>query len=195
MDLQGSLFTADACVGVDRTFAGLVRHKLDAHAWVDEVPGWVAGADALFETIYELAPWESHERWMFDKRVVEPRLTTAWRHLDVPVIDDMRAALSERYGVDFDRGGLNLYRDGNDSVAWHRDRIAKEIVDPLVAIVTLGEGRDFLMRRRGGGSSTKFRPTAGHLIVTGGSSQRDWEHSVPKRRSAAPRISMTFRHG
>jgi alkylated DNA repair dioxygenase AlkB len=132
---------------------------------------------------------------MYDKKVVEPRLTATWKHLHIAVIDDMRAALSARYGVDFDRGGLNFYRDGRDSVAWHRDRIPKEVPDPIVAIVTLGEGRDFLGRPYGGGKSVKFTPQCGDLLVTGGTMQRSWEHTVPKRTSAGPRMSITFRHG
>ena len=64
-------------------------------------------------------------------------------------LEDARASLSERYGVRFDSVGINLYRDGADSVAWHRDRIPPEIVDPLVALVSLGEPRKFLLRPRG----------------------------------------------
>jgi alkylated DNA repair dioxygenase AlkB len=110
------------------------------------------------------------------------------------VLDEMRAALSDRYGKEFVSGGCNLYRDGHDSVAWHRDKIAKEIVDPVVAIVTLGAARPFLMRPRGGGPSTRFVPGPGDLIVTGGTAQRAWEHTIPKQRQAGPRISITFRH-
>jgi hypothetical protein len=31
--------------------------------------------------------------------------------------------------------------------------------------------------------------------VTGGRTQRDWEHSVPKVAAAGPRISVAFRYG
>lgn len=194
MEYQASLFTAEA-PAVDASFGGLIRHQLDVSAWIDEVPGWVSGADALFATLVADAKWESRERWMYDTKVVEPRLTATWKHLNVPVIDDMRRALSVRYGVEFDRGGLNFYRNGRDSVAWHRDRIPKEVNDPIVAIVTLGEGRDFLVRPHGGGKSVKFTPAGGDVLVTGGTMQRRWEHAVPKRALAGPRMSITFRHG
>src|SRR5438132_37561 len=70
-----------------------------------------------------------------------------------PLIEEMRRSLSSRYGVEFDSVGFNYYRSGQDSVAWHRDRIRKEVVDPIVALVSIGERRKFLVRPRGGGSS------------------------------------------
>jgi alkylated DNA repair dioxygenase AlkB len=111
-----------------------------------------------------------------------------------PVLEEMREALSERYGVRFDSGGLNYYRDGRDSVAWHRDKIPASIVDPIVAIASVGEPRRFLLRPRGGGASVSYQVVGGDLLVTGGTTQRTWEHTVPKVASAGPRISITFRH-
>jgi alkylated DNA repair dioxygenase AlkB len=108
--------------------------------------------------------------------------------------------LSGRYGVEFDSVGLNLYRDGRDSVAWHGDRIAREIAEPLVAIVSIGEPRRFLLRPKVRGGDVPVRMHRlllgrGELLVTGGATQRAWEHSVPKVASAGPRMSITFRHG
>ena len=110
-------------------------------------------------------------------------------------LEDARAALSERYQVQFDSVGINLYRDGADSVAWHRDRIPPEIVDPVVALVSLGEPRTFLLRPQGGGTSCAFRLGRGDLLVTGGQTQRRFEHSVPKVKASGPRMSVVFRHG
>jgi alkylated DNA repair dioxygenase AlkB len=112
-----------------------------------------------------------------------------------PIIEAMRTALSARYGVTFTSCGCNLYRDGHDSVAWHGDRIRKEVVDPRVAIVSVGEPRKLLLRPVGGGGSRAFRLGHGDLFVMGGSSQRTWQHSVPKVAAAGPRMSITFRHG
>jgi alkylated DNA repair dioxygenase AlkB len=107
----------------------------------------------------------------------------------------MRRALSGHYGVQFDSAGFNLYRDGKDSVAWHRDKIPARIPQPVVALVSLGEPRRFLLRPRGGGASRPFPLGHGDLLVTGGETQRTWEHAVPKVARAGPRISIAFRHG
>lgn len=137
---------------------------------------------------------------MYDREVDEPRLTS-WRRIDgqteVPCqwLEAARWSLSARYDVHFDSVGINLYRDGADSVAWHRDRIPPEIVDPVVALVSLGEPRRFLLRPHGGGRSRAFTLGHGDLLVTGGKTQRRFEHSVPKVKESGPRMSLAFRHG
>jgi alkylated DNA repair dioxygenase AlkB len=107
----------------------------------------------------------------------------------------MRVALGERYGVVFDSAGFNLYRDGQDGVAWHRDKIRAEIAEPVVPLVSLGEPRKLHFRPRGGGRSRAFSVGHGDLLVTGGTAQRTWEHAVLKVAHAGPRISVAFRSG
>ena len=80
-------------------------------------------------------------------------------------------------------------------MAWHADRIPKEIESPIVVLVSLGEPRRFLLRPKGGGPSRTFMLGRGDLLVTGGNTQRTWEHSVPKVSRAGPRISVAYRHG
>jgi alkylated DNA repair dioxygenase AlkB len=198
---QPSLFEmAAGGTGIDEAFAGTQRIHLDAGSWVDYDPSWVTGSDALFAELLEGRDWGQRSRPMYDRRVKEPRLTSLWRAtsgepLEPPILERMRAALSARYGVELDSVGFNLCRDGRDSVAWHGDRISKEIPDPIVALVSVGEPRKFLLRPRDGGSSRAFQLGRGALLVTGGRTQREWEHSVPKVASAGPRISIAFRHG
>ncbi len=184
---------------LDPGFTGLVHHQLDHTAWVDHVPGWLSAPQTVFSDLLHAGPWEGRDRHMYGQVVAQPRLTAWWdaSRGGAPfseLIEEMRSALSARYGVDFDSVGLNLYRSGHDSVAWHGDRIAREVVDPLVAIVSLGEARRFLLRPRSGGGSRRFVPRSGDLLVMGGTCQRTWQHCVPKVASAGPRISVTFRH-
>jgi alkylated DNA repair dioxygenase AlkB len=105
----------------------------------------------------------------------------------------VRHALASHYGVPLRTVGCNYYRDGRDSVAWHRDRELRHLDRTLVAIVTLGGPRPFLVRPYGGGRSRDIRPGSGDLLVMGGRCQADWEHSVPKVRSAPPRLSLSLR--
>ena len=69
------------------------------------------------------------------------------------------------------------------------------IDDPFVAIVSVGEPRRFLLRPGTSGKSRALLLGGGDLLVTGGSCQRTWQHTVPKVAKAGPRISITFRHG
>ena len=105
----------------------------------------------------------------------------------------MRSALSERYREEFTRVSAAYYRDGRDSVAWHGDTIARKLPNALVATLSLGGPRRFLLRPSGGGRSIALSLGLGDLLVMGGSSQRTWQHAVPKVKSAEPRISVMFR--
>lgn len=107
---------------------------------------------------------------------------------------DLTWQRSLRYGRHFDSVHATLYRDGRDSVTWHGDRIPRSVRDPLVGIVSLGHPRRFRLRPNGGTTQRTLVPGRGDLLVTGGSAQRTWQHSVPKAASAGPRISLTFRH-
>jgi alkylated DNA repair dioxygenase AlkB len=198
---QPTLFSSvDGDSAIDPSFRGATRIALDEHAWVDYVAGWVRGADALFEEIVDGAPWEHRTVRMYDRMVPEPRLT-AWygQHpseaAQPEVLAEMADALSVRYRRAFDAIGAALYRDGNDSVAWHRDRIDPALVEPVVAIVSLGSARTLRLRsREQRGPTRPFLLLPGDLFVTGGTTQRAWEHSVPKVARAGARISVQFRH-
>jgi alkylated DNA repair dioxygenase AlkB len=177
----------------DADFRTAARRDLGAGAWLDVVCGWVQGADALFAAVLDDAPWAEHERWMYERKVVEPRLTTrAWPD-PPPVVGEMAAALTERYGRDLSVVSANLYRDGRDSVAWHGDRVGRRQEETVVAILSLGSPRRFLLRPTGGGRSLRFVPQPGDLLVMGGTIQRTWQHCVPKVARAAPRVSVMFR--
>jgi alkylated DNA repair dioxygenase AlkB len=186
--------------GFDPSFATAQRIALDDSAWVEHVPGWVTGAETLFETIVEHAPWEHRTVRMYDRMVDEPRLT-AWygqalADANAPsIFHDMLAALSRRYERGFDSVGAALYRDGRDSVAWHGDRVDPNLVEPVVAIVSLGSARTLRMRARWRrGDTIPFPLLPGDLFVMGGTTQADWQHAVPKVARAGARVSVQFRH-
>ena len=187
-------------MSVDGSFSSLKRIALDHESWVDHAPGWVNGSDLLFEELVESLEWGQRTRRMYDHEMIEPRLTALWKKgsgkpLEPAILEELRTLLSARYRIEFDSAGFNLYRDGRDSVAWHGDRIRKGIVAPLVALVSLGEPRRFLLKPREGGKTHTFMLGRGDLLVTGGRTQRTWLHSVPKVAKAGPRISIAYRHG
>ncbi|GIH16916.1 alpha-ketoglutarate-dependent dioxygenase AlkB [Rugosimonospora africana] len=183
---------------------GTVRRTTLCHgAWIDVRPGWMLGADALFEELVTGVPWHAERRQMYERVVDVPRLLSFYgedQPLPHPALDAARDALDEHYGAElgerFRTAGLCLYRDGRDSVAWHGDTIGRgSFQDTMVAIVSIGAPRALLLRPRCGGGPT-LRHDLGHgdLIVMGGSCQRTWEHAVPKTaRPAGARISIQFR--
>jgi alkylated DNA repair dioxygenase AlkB len=180
---------------VDRSVA-IERIQLDDQSWVDIGRGWLRGADSLLDALITTVEWHQGRRWMYDRMVDDPRLSRWYRHRDSlphPALNDVCDAVQRRYRVPLGGPGLNYYRDGRDSVAFHRDRELRHLDNTLIAIVTLGAERPFLLRPRGGGTSRNLSPASGDLLVMGGRTQRDWEHGVPKVANSGPRISATWR--
>jgi alkylated DNA repair dioxygenase AlkB len=180
---------------------GLTRTPLAEGAWVDVLPGWASGADALFERLVDEVPWRAERRPMYDRVVAVPRLLSFYGQDDPlpdPALGEAMRALDARYRPELSEplctAGLCLYRDGRDSVAWHGDTSGRRVEQTIVAILSLGNPRTFLLRPAGGGGALRYQVGHGDLLVMGGTCQRTWQHAVPKSaRAAGPRISVQFR--
>ncbi|MFJ5547511.1 alpha-ketoglutarate-dependent dioxygenase AlkB [Streptomyces sp. NPDC093225] len=200
--LQASLFDQSDEIRLG-PLTGLERTGLGSGAWVDHLPGWLHGADALFERLAADVPWRAERRQMYEREVDVPRLLASYREgepLPHPALAEARDALGRHYagelGEPFVTAGLCLYRDGRDSVAWHGDRTGRSSSeDTMVAILSVGDPRDLALRPRGGGPVALRLPLGhGDLVVMGGSCQRTWDHAIPKSaRAVGPRISIQFR--
>ncbi len=199
---QGSLLDWGDEPGPGRLGDTVRRTRLAQEAWIDLRPGWISGADALFERLHDTVPWRAERRHMYDQMVDVPRLLCFYdedQELPDPVLEEAKALLNAHYadelGEPFRTAGLCLYRDGRDSVAWHGDRIGRgNTEDTMVAIISIGAPRALLLRPREGGHALRHTLGHGDLLVMGGSCQRTWEHAVPKSaRVIGPRISIQFR--
>jgi alkylated DNA repair dioxygenase AlkB len=199
---QGSLLDLCGEAGPGPLGTSVQRITLARGAWIDVRPGWIVGADALFERLIEAVPWRAEKRHMYDRVVEVPRLLSFYGEgeaLPDPRLDEIKRELDDHYGPvlgePFRTAGLCLYRDGRDSVAWHGDTTGRgSTQDTMVAIVSLGAPRSLLLRPRGGGKALRHDLGHGDLLVMGGSCQRTWEHAIPKTaRAAGPRISVQFR--
>jgi alkylated DNA repair dioxygenase AlkB len=180
----------------------VMRHHLSRGAWVDHLPGWISGSDAVLEVLLGDIGWRADRRQMYEREVAVPRLLRWYggdETLPHPLLAEARAALNAHYGPQlgepFVSAGMCLYRDGRDSVAWHGDRIGRgRSSDTMVAIVSFGSPRPLMLRPVGGGASVKFPLGHGDLVVMGGSCQRTWEHCIPKTaKPVGPRVSVQFR--
>lgn len=157
-----------------------------------------ATARQWFERLRENVSWNAQRRRMYDRDVDVPRLVAGFR-LDAdelpPELAEAAARVSQATSVAFTNAGLNLYRDGHDSVAPHNDHLY-EIVDGFpIALLSLGATRRMTIR-------SKARPRrvldldleSGSLLVMSYETQKHYDHGVPKvARSVGERISVAFR--
>jgi alkylated DNA repair dioxygenase AlkB len=183
------------------------RIALDETSWVDVTRGWLASADALFEALLNGVTWQASRLFRYDHWVEERRLGAMWRPgtpLPHPALADAQRTLQHRYRARFGGFTLMQYRDGRDGQAFHRDTDMRWLDDTVIAILSLGARRPWLLRPRtsrydhseGKGAVLDIAPGSGDLLVMGGRSQADWEHSVPyrPRDPSGIRISIQWRY-
>lgn len=179
----------------DGGFAKLQRIELADDAWLELVPGWLRGEARLFEHLLRTTRFRSESRTMYEREVEVPRVyaTLPADGPGHPVLPAIQRALEGRYGERFERVSVALYRDGRDSVAFHGDYVARKLPEALVASVSLGAPRRFLVRPVGGGRSLALSLGSGDLLVMGGTTQRTHHHAIPKVARALPRMVVMFR--
>ena len=174
---------------------------------IDDATGYIRYApDCLdaptagdwMEQLHGALPWRAQRRMMYERDVAVPRLTVHLQRDDPllpPFLDELGQRLDRDCGVHFDSLGFNLYRDGNDSVAPHNDRLADLTEGAPIALISLGVTRTMAI-------TTKARPVrtmrlpleAGSLLVMDWRSQHHYDHAIPKdRHVSGPRISIAFR--
>lgn len=186
--------------------ASVERLWLDDACWVDVIRGWVTGSDEVFESVLAGVAWQERRVFRYDHWVDEARLGAAGRpgpQAPHPVLTDAHRALQATYGVTFRGFALARYRSGRDGQAFHRDRDMRWLDDTLIALLTLGATRPWLLRPRANrfahhidhdGATHDLAPAGGDLIVMGGACQTRWEHSVAKvAYPVGERLSVQWR--
>lgn len=167
-------------------------------------------ADALFKLLLQEVPWQHTAQKMYDRIVTTPRLTAWYGEEDtsyrlggrniianqwLPPLYDLKVKIEERFNCQFNSVLLNLYRDQNDSVAWHRDRESELGNRPVIGSLSLGQARYFDFRRVDDHSQKRsLLLSHGSLLLMKGDLQESWEHRIAKSSQAmTPRINLTFR--
>src|SRR6201991_255202 len=159
-----------------------------------------AQSDSYFRQLKETTPWQQRMRKMYDKMVLDPRLTAYYGGPNglewTANLLAIKARVEAECGVAFNRVLLNYYRDGNDSVSWHSDTLPADGKHHQIASVTFGETRVFKIRHksRKDVAQLDIPLTHGSFLLMGETVQDHYEHHVPKTaRKVGGRINLTFR--
>jgi alkylated DNA repair dioxygenase AlkB len=171
----------------------------DASGRIVHVPDFLdaALAQAWFAQLREGIDWHGGSRLMYDREVEVPRLRAHFRTADaLPApLDEALARVRRHVGAPFDSIGLNFYRDRNDSVAPHNDKLADLVADQPIALLSLGATRRMTIRAKQPPRRVLHLDLeAGSLLLMDYTSQRHYDHGIPKQRPpVGPRISLAFR--
>jgi alkylated DNA repair dioxygenase AlkB len=167
-------------------------------------------SDLLRQLIAEVS-WRCEEVVMWGRRVPQPRLTAwygdagrsyaysglclqplAW----TPILLDIKARVEEAAATSFNSVLLNYYRDHRDSIGFHSDNEPELGERPIIASVSLGEERTFILKHKmsKGVPPVHLRLASGSLLLMKGNTQRCWKHGIAKeKRPCGPRVNLTFR--
>ncbi|WP_334180176.1 alpha-ketoglutarate-dependent dioxygenase AlkB [Pseudoxanthomonas sp.] len=175
-------------------------------------PAWLSAveADGLFDVLYRSLPWSVHRIRLFGRAVDSPRLS-AWigdadavyrysgtdfePHPWIPALTGLRERLQDELDTPFNSVLANLYRDGRDAMGWHSDDEPELGPRPVIASVSLGGVRRFLLRHRDDPAlRSAIALPHGSLLVMSGDTQHHYRHALPRTaKPVAPRINLTFR--
>lgn len=155
--------------------------------------------------------WKQEPIKIFGKTVLQPRFTAFYGDDQISysysgitmnampwtaTLLKIRDKIEQKYNAKFNACLLNHYRDGNDSMGWHRDNEKNLGSYPLIASVSFGAHRIFQFRRY-----VEKMPiisvdlSHGSVLIMKGETQHYWEHRLPKTvKVTEPRINLTFRH-
>lgn len=164
--------------------------------WPDAIDA--ATARHWFELLQAGATWTHLQRPMYDRIVDVPRLLANYAVDALPAnlpLALLLACVQARAPAPYSRIGMNLYRDGHDSVAMHGDKLHTVAAGHPITLVSLGAPRRMLIRAREGRRETVAVDLApGSVLSMSHASQSTHEHGIPKtRRTQGPRISVVFR--
>lgn len=167
-------------------------------------------AAALLARLLSGLAWSQDVVTVFGTQRAVPRLT-AWYgdpgavytysglrmepHPWAPVLREVADRIEPLAGVRFNSVLCNRYRSGADTVGWHRDNEPELGPEPVIASVSFGDTRRFLLRhRKRKGLRAELALEDGSLLVMRGPTQRQWHHSVPRTaRPVGERVNLTFR--
>lgn len=172
------------------------RLQLDDTSWVDIVRGFAPQPEALFRHLHETMQWKQGSSIREGRKVPDPRMGAGLSNQQmaaVPVLHRARLVLEARYRIRLRGAAMVLYRDGRDSVGFHRDDEMLYLDKTIIAGLSLGAERPVSFMSKAHDERHDVLLGAGDLYVMGGRCQADWLHAVHKVESAGPRISVVWR--
>lgn len=174
-------------------------------------PAWLPAeaADEALALLLAALPWSNHAVRLFGREIPAPRLS-AWigdpgatyrysgiERIPLPwpaALASMRDRLEAELRTPFNSVLANLYRDGRDSMGWHADDERELGLAPVIASVSLGAVRRFVLRHRDHDTRLALALPHGSLLVMAGETQRRYRHALPATaRRVDARINLTFR--
>ncbi|PSK92507.1 alpha-ketoglutarate-dependent dioxygenase AlkB family protein [Taibaiella chishuiensis] len=167
-------------------------------------------SEKLLQQLIAATPWRHEAIRIFGREVLQPRLTAwygdagkAYSYSGITMqplpwtdtLAELKQKAEALAGQGFNSALLNLYRDGQDSMGWHRDNEPELGPNPVITSLSFGAVRSFkLKHHRDKKKVYTIDLEPGSILLMQGLTQHHWLHALPK--TALPktaRINITFR--
>jgi alkylated DNA repair dioxygenase AlkB len=177
-----------------------------ALSMLTQLPMPIGNAEIMARLVDD-TPWRAETVVVYGKRHLQPRLT-AWygevgytysgltlRPLPLtPLLEQLRTAVEQATGRRYNSVLLNYYRDGADSMGMHSDDEPELGPAPVIASLSYGATRTFILRHKRSKRTVKLDLTDGSLLLMAGTLQAHWQHGINKTaKLVGPRLNLTFR--
>lgn len=167
-------------------------------------------SDRLLTALQSEIEWRQDAIQIFGKQTPLPRLTAWYGDAGktytysgieqhplpwIPVLTTIKTRIEAEAEVQFNSVLLNLYRHGQDSVAWHSDDEPELGRNPIIGSVSFGGTRRFCLKHKHNRAlKCEVELPHGSFLLMCGETQHHWLHQIPKTsKPVAPRINLTFR--
>lgn len=175
-------------------------------AMLPQLPLHISNADVMAQLIAD-TPWRAETVTVYGKQHLQPRLSAAYGEAPytysgltihplpwTSLLLSIKAAVESASGCTFNSVLLNYYRDERDSMGMHSDDERVLGRNPVVASVSFGATRAFILRHKATKQTVKLDLTDGCLLLMAGALQHHWQHGINKAtKSISPRLNLTFR--
>jgi len=176
-------------------------------ALLSQLPLPIPNAEVFARLLRETA-WRHETIVVYGKRHLQPRLTAWYGEASytysglrlealpmTPLLEQLRGAVEAATGHRYNSVLLNHYRDGADSMGMHSDDEPELGPQPVIASLSYGATRSFILRHKRSKRSVKFDLADGNLLLMAGALQRHWMHGINKTaKPTGPRLNLTFRY-
>ena len=166
-------------------------------------------SDKYFQVLKDNILWKQESMNMYGKQVMFPRLTAWYGDNDKPYsfsgitlkphswskeLLEIKNKIEPISNTHFNSVLLNQYRNGNDSISWHKKKKKELGLNPIIGSVNFGATRKFQLRHIKTKEKIEIELTHGSLLIMQGELQHFWQHQVPKTaQKVNERINLTFR--
>lgn len=164
----------------------------------------------FFTKLLDEIEWKQDEVMMFGKRIVTRRMTGWYADEEfiytyskisrkakvwTPQLHNLKSKVEEVTKMKFNSCLLNRYPTGEEGMSWHSDAEAELGKNPVIASVSLGAQRRFVLKNKTSAEKVALELEDGSLLLMQGTTQKNWLHSLPKSKKVQePRINLTFRN-